>query len=305
MSVDIHIRQKKLFKTKPGLSLLQKLCRELQLSYGESNAACALEEYKGGEDITDNALIVYNRRLGRGFQFQVQENRQDCALYLNIPCAPGDVADYYGFAAAVCKALGAKQFEQDGTPCPLADIARQEAQIQSWNADMLRQFARRSVEESGPVTVFGAVYPLTPEPEFYRRVLELPDEEAVRHYADYLHQKQDADYYYAKANFYKIYDEITGMYVLTQDVASIVPLTPEIPVFSGTGLRMEDVRSWEITFGALNEDTQGYTTLGRLTFDEFAEKVGLAELPRFDNGHAVVELSTADMARLELRQEAR
>lgn len=299
MSVDILIRQKKIFKNKLDLAFLQKLCGEQGLQYGVPNQALVLDEYQGGADIAGTVFSVYDpKRIGRGFSFEVAENRQDCKLYLNIPCTAEDVASCYRFVQNAAGALGAKKIEQDGNAYPVAELSGYRDDVARWNQSVLHEFAGRSAGEDGPMTVFGAVYPVTPDLAFYQKLLALAPGEAVRCYGEYLHETQNHDYYYAKPSFFKIDGVVTGMYALTQDVPSVFPLQPEIPVFSGTGLKKEDVGRWLVRFGAIRENGGGFDDLGQLDFGVFAEKIDLAAKPRFDGRHVVIELAQKDLSGL-------
>ena len=115
----------------------------------------------------------------------------------------------------------------------------------------------------------------------------------------YLAEKQIGDWYYAKPNFYQNKNgvDILGVYAITEDVPSILPLAPFVPplysvLLQGFSLKDEQVTDWRVSLNRVweeNGEMKG-DTLGYVSFKEFAQKVKLDQCPRYDAKHVIVEV---------------
>ena len=292
MSVDIEIRQGGLLKKSLDLNFLRSICENYSFSYGISNHAFALDDYKGGKDIAGVTFIVYNgKKIGRGFNFWLDATKKNCLLRLNNPCADGDVKDFYDFLHTICEVLKAKTFLQDGDVKSVDDIAQICKDITMWNRTVLREQLAGNYAEW---CLFGAVYPIYLEDEFMNQVKAADDNEAMDIYAKYFHEKQSKDYYYAKPIMYE--DDkgtVFGMYAITEGVRSIFPINPYITMGLGLDVNMK-VGSWSVSLGIVDEGK--YETMGKVSFDDFVNNLNLSESTnRFDGKHIIIELSKRDI----------
>ena len=292
MSVDIEIKQAGLFKKNLDLNFLKGICENYGFSYGVPNHAVALDDYQGGKDITGVVFTVYNRKkIGRGFNFWIDNKKSDCCLRLNNPCTDNDINDFYDFLQTTCERLKAKSFLQDGEIKPVEEIIEIRKNITQWNRQVLRDQIAADYREW---CIFGAVYPIYLEDSFREQIPYLSDRDAMASYTKYLHDKQIKDYYYAKAIMYSDNEgNLFGRYAITEGVRSIFPLGPYITI--GTHLDMNtEVRGWSVSLGIFENGE--YNAAGVISFYNFVNILSLKENANmFDVKHVIIELNKKDI----------
>ena len=290
MSVDIEIKQSGFFKKSLDLDFLKFLCENYGFSYGILNHAYALDDYQGGNDIVGTTFNVYNiKKIGRGFNFWIDSNRRDCFLRLNNPCTDSDISDFYDFISSACEKLKAKNFLQDGDVKMTEGIFQIRDDIMAWNRSVLREQIAANYKEW---CIFGAVYPVYLEDSLISQIPYLNDRDMMNSYAEYLHDKQNKDHYYAKPIIYSDNsNNIFGRYAITEGVSSIFPLKPYITM--GSGLDKEtEVKNWSVSLGGF--ENSEYKTLGAVGFDDFVNNLN-ESANMFDAKHVIIELDKRDL----------
>lgn len=98
----------------------------------------------------------------------------------------------------------------------------------------------------------------------------LAADDIVKAYGDWLHRLQKMDVYYAVPKFYQTDGGILGMYFITENTESAIPLVPSVPfgVTDGEGNPLE-VSNWVVSFYSITRDE----TVGRMSYEKFVEKV--------------------------------
>lgn len=297
MAIEIHVRQKGRKKFPIELSLLKGICEANGLQYGVPNQVLAFDRYTGGEDIAGKAFILYDEQLiGRGVTFELNENGCDCLLCLSLPCSTQDIALFYNLAEVLCGILGTKRLEHDGEDIMINHLPANREYIERLNLETMLEFIKQGAS-GRQMTVFGAVYPITPELKFYETMQTLAESKLIDFYSFFLHEMQKNDCYYAKPSFFTVDEVVTGMYFITQDTSTIFPINPEMPIFSGTDLKAEDIQRWEISFGSIDAEGE-LTPIGLMEYSEFAQKFFLGSRPHFDSNHVLIKLTAADMGAL-------
>lgn len=287
MAIDVVIRQKALFKR----ALTQADLSPAGLRTGHWNQAGVLDPGPNpdGQALCDPALP------GRGCYLQaVPGEKNQVSLRQPLPCTPRDLEVFYSLVTRVCQIWKTDRFTQDGAERRLGDIPEM---IQSQNregAELLKAMAERW-QADGESILTGAVYPIYMEQEAVDR-LKTGD---LDYFQSYLAQKQTGDWYYAKPNFFQKKDGsgILGLYAVTEETPSILPLAPFVPplysvLLQGFSLTDEQVTDWQVSLNRVWEENgqmQG-DTLGYLPFAEFARRVRLDQCQPYDARHVLVEV---------------
>ena len=293
MSVDISIKQKGLLKKKLDLAFINEVCKKHNLKSGIMNDTLVLNDYTGGSDIKGTHLILYNpKKLGRGFDIMVEENMYDCYLRISTPSTNEDISMFYKVIKYVCDKLHTDIYQKDDAEIlKVSDIPKEEDFITKWNADQLLDM----ISKNQNLTLFGAVYPISIEPETVQQWMYMDKVFLMNEFADYLHEKQDADYYYARALLFKNKEEeIFGTYAITEGVDTIFPLRPRVSIL--LGIDINDVAYWQGRIGKIVGD--GYETATTMDFDDFAEKHQIDKKPHFDYANVIIKLNCEDIENL-------
>ena len=287
MAIEIVITQKGLFK-KP---LTEAELSPAGLRMGHWNQAGVLDPGPA----SDGRVLCDPVQPGRGCYLQAAPGEKERAyLRQTLPCTPRDLEIFYGLVESLCRFWKTDRFTQDGENHRLGDIPRLMEGQRKGCAGFLKAMAERW-KEDGDGVLTGAVYPLYLEEETLER-LSTGD---LDYFQTYLSEKQRGDWYYAKPNFlqHKNGVDILGLYAITEEVPSILPLEPFVPplysVFlQGFSLDTEQVTDWRVSLNRVweeNGEMKG-DTLGYLSFGEFAQKVKLDQCPRYDAKHVLVEV---------------
>lgn len=287
MAIDVVITQKGLFKK----ALTEELLSPAGLRTGQWNQAGVLD----GGPASDGRVLCDPVQPGRGCYVQaVPGEKERVHLRQTLPCTGRDLELFYSRIEAICRFWKTDRFTQDGGEHRLSDIPQlKEGQLKSC-AGLLKAMAEQW-KEDGEGILTGAVYPLYIEPEAIAR-LKSGD---MDFFQMYLAEKQTGDWYYAKPNFFQNQNgvDILGLYAITEEVPSILPLEPFVPplysvTLQGFSLTAEQVTDWRVSLNRVWEEN-GETkadTLGYVSFDEFARKVKLDQCPRYDARHVLVEV---------------
>ena len=287
MAIDVVITQKGLFK-KP---LTEGELSPAGLRMGHWNQAGVLDPGPS----SSGRVLCDPVQPGRGFFLQGSPGEKgSVSLRQTLPCTPRDLEVFYGQIEALCRFWKTGRFTQDGTEHRLSDIPRLREDQRKGCEDLLRAMAERW-RADGEGVLTGAAYPLYLEPETLER-LGTGD---LDFFQSYLAEKQTGDWYYAKPNFFhhKNGVDILGLYAITEEVPSILPLAPFVPPLYAVylqdfSLSTGQVTDWRVSLNRVWEE-DGETkadTLGYLSFDEFARKVKLDQCPRYDAKHVFVEI---------------
>lgn len=287
MAIDIVIRQKALFKK----ALTEADLSPAGLRTGHWNQAGVLDPGPApdGRAVCDPVLP------GRGCYLQaVPGEKNQVSLRQPLPCTHRDLEILYRLVTQVCQTWKTDRFIQDGAERRLGDIPKMiESQNQA-GGGLLKAMAERW-QADGEGILTGAVYPIYVEPEAVAR-LKTGD---LDFFQTYLAQKQIGDWYYAKPNFFQKRDGsgVLGLYAITEETPSILPLEPFVPplysvLLQGFSLTTEQVTDWQVSLNRVweeNGEMQG-DTLGYLPFAEFARRVKLDRCQPYDARHVFVEI---------------
>ena len=287
MAIEVTITQKRLFKE----PLTEELLSPAGLRTGHWNQAGVLDPGPA----QDGRALCDPDQPGRGcFMQAVPGEKKQVHLRQPLPCTPRDTEVFYDLVKHICQAWETVRFTQDGEEHRLGDIPQMKQTQRGANEGLLKAMAEQW-QRDGEGILTGAVYPIYIEPEAIER-LKGGD---LDFFQRYLAQKQIGDWYYAKPNFFQKKDGagIMGLYAITEEVPSILPLEPFVPplysvLLQGFHLADEQVTDWQVSLNRVweeNGEMKG-NTLGYLSFEEFTRKVKLDQCPRYDARHVLVEV---------------
>lgn len=259
MSIDIEIIQKGLFKKKLDYKTIIG-----DLGYGvyENNR---LTEGKLGGD-----FIVYDKkRIGRGISIVCGRDEKDkITMRMLSPTCEEEIDAFYGIIGRIAK-LWKCDILQDGEAVEPNSLGAICADMKKANNSYLRLMLDKNGDfRDGTVTLFSAMWQLDLGDEDKAEILASAD--IVKAYGDWLHRLQKMDVYYAVPKFYQTDSGILGMYFITENTESAIPLVPSVPfgVTDGEENPLE-VSNWVVSFYSITRDE----TVGRMSYEKFVEKV--------------------------------
>ena len=242
----------------------------------------------------DGRVLCDGAQPGRGcFLRAVPGEKGSVGLRQTLPCTPKDLEVFYGLVKHICQVWSVVRFTQDGTEYRLSDIPQLKEGLLKSCAGLLTTMAERW-EADGEGVLTGAVLPLYLEPEAIAR-LKGGD---LAFFQSYLSQKQAGERYYAKPSFYRHDNggDILGLYAVTEGVESIFPVQPFVPPLYSVYLQDfhvtdEQVTQWQVSLNQVWEENGQLAgkTLGYVSFEDSARRIGLGRCRRFDAKHVVVQ----------------
>lgn len=284
MSIVVRIKQDTQSIKKIDLSYLREWVETKNLAFGILNIGYALEEYNGEQDIKEIRFVIYQpQMIGRGVGFYLDQN-YNVELDVNYFNSEGDIRLFYDLIQLICDFFGVDYFYQEEEKRLLKEISMLQEETLRQNKKLMKSDLEKGI------TVFGAVYPIVLESDFLEKIKSLNEEEAVEQFGQYLNEKQQHDYYFAKAILVedKNTKEISGYYVLTEGVESIFPRTPYIP-FGYHLEKSQKVQDWSIRFVELSDS--GFQMIGSIPFHQINQLFSLEKCKTFDQNHVLVTLS--------------
>ncbi|MDR0849709.1 MAG: DUF4299 domain-containing protein [Propionibacteriaceae bacterium] len=233
-----------------------------------------------GEVGAEDFILFHPDHIGRGFSVTWRKGEKNqVSLRLLTPSTAEETDDFYDTVERVVGFWKQSTIEQDGLPITVDQLPEWRTSMKDFSLSTLADFLSR--DKDSFLTLFCAMWPLTLGAE--ERAL-LADATDLSGFRDYLHEKQSVDAYYAKPRFYSHDDEVMGSYTLTEDVRSIFPNAPSVPLW----MEQEDgqdfeVQSWVVTFYSVSQDR----ILGVVSYADF-----LSEIPGwtyYDGANSLIE----------------
>ncbi len=287
MGIDITIRQRALIKKELPLEVIVGE----KLVYG---AYDGLRTNPG--QMGEREIIVWNPdHIGRGFSVQWKTGeKKKTDLRLPLPSTDEEIEDFYETVRRIAQ-FWQTDVEEEG----------QKAKIDVFMAglDDMKQFNSRMVAQMADQVFMGEKYrtqmipavmcPLHMGMTEARIFAQEPEK-----FGAWLHEKQSVDAYYPMPQYYDRKGETVGRYVLTTDVPTIFPRTPQVPfgfMDVDTGLPLVCER-YEIVF----RDPERNELFALMEYDEFLNRVDPEKTEYFDGDCFLLQGMTA----AELRRVA-
>ena len=277
MSVDIEITQKGLFKKALGYNTIIG-----DLGYGlyESNR---LTEGKIGDD----EFIVYDKKhIGRGISVVCKNGEKEkVSLRMLSPTCEEEIDVLYDIVERIASAWKGCLVTQDDEKIDPNDLADLRTHMKEFNKGFLKTLLEKESEPGSVLAIFSAMWQIDMGQEDKAELLSADD--PMKAYGEWLHRLQEIDAYYAMPKFYGMENgEIMGMYFITEDTVSIVPIKPSVPFGvedSQTGKPIE-VSQWLVSFYSITNDD----IAGRLPYEKFIEYI-LPKSKRYDGSRIIID----------------
>lgn len=276
MSATVTIRKKGLF----GKTLTLADIVPEELSYGIGDECQRLDEGKEG----DYTIIFDPENIGRGFDISFDGTTVE--MHLNYPNSRHDIELFYMMVSRVCGLQGAKTFLYEDEKHDLSEIERLIQQDIDASRSGLRSAMTMFEEEGNHLTIFGVMHPLVMGE---KEIAEIGDD--IDKFGQWLNEKQQLDAYYAAPHFYQKQDgTLFGSYAIGAGIASIVPTTPEKPLFADKDMTVDH---WYVLLGNSDESKRKNDGIRAIPYDKMIESVQKSEY--YDADHIVVELTDEEV----------
>ena len=273
MAVKIIIKSKGLFKKE----LAFKDIIEPGMRYGVMDEAYRLDENKVG----DYTVIFEAKRICRGFEISFSKGQT--RLSLPLPSSKHEIEYFYNFVQKICRKMKTDEFIREEELVRLEDIQKFISLDVDASLRALEIMTTDVMEDKyDSMYIFGATNPIA----IGKDEVKLFDNNLDK-LADYLHEIQSLDVYYAKPNVYKNgQGDLFAVYVLTENVPSVIPYKPNL-FMANKDMKVDD---WNV---ALIYDEK---MAGTISYDDFLSSITKRE--KYDAEHFIVSLSKDEMKKL-------
>lgn len=268
MSVTVRIKQKGLLKKKLNVENIIKLTN---LDYGVSNEHYCLNE---GE-IAEHTLLYDKHKLARGIDLCMEGN--DIVLFLNLPTSKEEIRYFYDTIEKICQYLNVDEYIREDEVVNIADNKTFikcdcEGSIQGLK-DLKEKI--NSNEYSG-FQMFGIYNPISIGPKEIKKI-----DNDLDKLADFFHELQSMDVYYASAHVYEVKNRLVGIYAIGPNIPSVVPTKPYTIMN-----QIEGIDDWYVIL------KDGKT----IKYDDFIQNAGKTKY--YDDNHIIVNISDKKMDEL-------
>lgn len=296
MSVEVVIKNKQFIKKPLTIQ---------DITMGKYAAGTIDQYMRNTREVKDGELVVYNPdKIGRGVSVMGWNSdiKNEIAIVANSFSTKYDYEMFYDIVGNIMRVWKTKNFEEEGIKYSEADLEKlcqeQKTNAMKMMADINNLVNRADGEE---LTFFSAMLPIDLKLDVIQKFGEENDEEG---YADYLHELQTIDAYFAVPVYYaqKINkDACFGGYAITSDTDTIFPVKPKIPPFftdPATG------KALECSLYIVNLCSYAQKKIvARFSFEDFVKLADINNCPEFDASHVILkgisEERMAEMAATE------
>lgn len=285
MSVDVLIKQK-LFG---GKTMPLKVILGDNLHYGDF----VNDKLNEGE-LGESEFIAYNpQSIGRGFSvIWNPSEKKTITLRLPQPSTTQELKDFYAAIERMVKYWDAK-LVVDGNRLRLDSFMTSLQDMIEFNIKIIKQFSQQVLDgEHDTLTLYSTMWPLSIGKEEATLFLNNPDS-----YAEWLHEKQAMDVYFASPHLYAGDNGVFGRFHLMNNLPAIFPNQPTVPFGTTdpqTGKQLE-CNQWVILLGIEGADEP----LCEMEYSKFLSLIPDSKKTRYDGSHFLLaELSEEEMRNL-------
>ena len=283
MAIDVIIKQK-LFgsKTMPLEVILGD-----NLHYGNF----VNDKLNEGE-LGESEFIAYNpQSIGRGFSVIWNPlEKKTITLRLPQPSTTQELKDFYAAIERMVKHWDAKLIV-DGNRLRLDAFMTSLQDMLEFNDKIIKQFSQQVLDgEHDTLTLYSTMWPLSIGKEEASMFLNNTDS-----YAEWLHEKQSMDVYFASPHFYVGDNGIFARFHLMNNLPAIFPNQPTVPFGATdpqTGKQLE-CNQWVILLGIEGEDEP----LCEMEYSKFLSIIPDNKKSRYDGNHFLLSELTEDEIR--------
>lgn len=283
MSIDVLIKQR-LFgnKTMP----LQVILGE-HLHYGNF----VKDQLNVGE-LGETEFIAYNpKSIGRGFSVVWNpKEKKAIALRLPQPSTTQELKDFYDAIERMVNHWHGN-LVVDGSRVRLPDFLSNFENMVNFNNKILNHFSQQVLDrKSDTLTLYSTMWPLTIGKEEATMFMENPN-----YYAEWLHEKQSINVYFACPDFYIGDNGIFARYSLTNNLPAVFPYQPTVPLGAidpATGKLLE-CKEWLILLGVEGEKEP----LCEMEYSKFLSLIPENKKSKYDGNHFLLDEMTEEEIR--------
>ena len=283
MSIDVLIKQR-LFgnKTMP----LQVILGE-HLHYGNF----VKDQLNVGE-LGETEFIAYNpKSIGRGFSVVWNpKEKKAIALRLPQPSTTQELKDFYDAIERMVNHWHGN-LVVDGSRVSLPDFLSNFENMVNFNNKILNHFSQQVLDrKSDTLTLYSTMWPLTIGKEEATMFMENPN-----YYAEWLHEKQSINVYFASPAFYIGDNGIFARYNLTNNLPAVFPYQPTVPFGTtdpATGKQLE-CKEWLILLGVEGEKEP----LCEMEYSKFLSLIPENKKSKYDGNHFLLDEMTEEEIR--------
>ena len=289
MSIDVLIKQR-LFgnKTMP----LEVILGE-HLHYGNF----VKDQLNVGE-LGETEFIAYNpKSIGRGFSVVWNpKEKKTIALRLPQPSTTQELNDFYAAIERMVNYWNGKLIV-DGSRVSLPDFLSAFDNMDDFNNKIIKQFSQQVLDgEHDTLTLYSTMWPLTIGKEEATMFMENPN-----YYAEWLHEKQSVNVYFASPDFYIGDSGIFARYILTNNLPAVFPYQPTVPLGAtdpATGKLLE-CQEWLILLGVDGEKEP----LCEMEYSKFLSLIPENKKSKYDGNHFLLAEITEEEIRTFCTQQ--
>ena len=286
MGIDINLTQKGIFKKKINLQIIKDAAKTLNIA--TSDNFFRIKTYKD-EPLDQITLLLYDPNLlSRGFTLEVNKKDTACFLRQTYFCNDNDIYNFFQFIKNLASLLNINEYEKDGELFPIHDIPTQIEKEINFNRHTLIDLLKRFDDDDFPNIIYAVKNPISIETAVAEKLLQMKEEDVMKYWSNYLHEKQKDDYYYACPSFYHDKtqkDIIFGSYALTENCYSVFPTEPYIPY--GYNLKTEDISNYQISI----VDDKDFNVIAIIPYEDLWKYFPIETLKSYDSRHVYLLLT--------------
>ncbi|MBQ3094316.1 MAG: DUF4299 family protein, partial [Clostridia bacterium] len=292
MAIEVVIKQK-LFgsKTMPLEVILgERLC------YGNF-----VNDRLRVDELGEEEFVAFNpESIGRGFSVIWNPNeKKTITLRLPIPSTTLELNDFYAAVERMVTYWGATLIV-DGSRVSLKDFLLGLNDMVDFNDRTIKRISQEILDgEHDTLTLYSAKWPLVIGKEEATLFMDNSN-----YYAQWLHEKQELDVYFASPSFFADDHGIGAIYGLGSRVPAIYPYQPIVPfgtIDSRTGNQLE-CDEWSVILGVEGEEEP----ICEMEYSEFLRLIPENKKSKFDAAHFLLaEMTEEEIRTMATRYEMR
>lgn len=273
MSVNVTIKEKGLRKKR--LEIKDVILEGMR--YGIMDESYRLEE--GG--VSDYTVIFNDKEIARGYEISFKKG--EINLNMPLPTSKHDICFFYEYVKILCEKSNTKAFFREGEKCTFDKIPSFiDMDIKTSESALKLIEENINKGEYKNMYLFGALNPVA----IGKKEIEKIDGD-VNKLGELLNHLQRKDLYYAAPKVYQRKDgTYFGVYILTENIPSILPYQAELLITD----KKINVSEWNIGF-VVDKQVKGF-----VLYDAFLSFVKKEE--NYDSKHFIIKIKKKEISEL-------
>jgi len=286
MAVEVTIRQTGLFKKRLNVDDFTMN----KFAYGYLDEGFILEM----DEVSDEGFLLYNpEAIARGIDvFYPKGEKEFINLRLNLFTTDDEIEDFFNLIIELCYKCKTDVFLYENEECSLDDIPVLLDDLKNVSYNALLDHIKDT--ESGSLLIFGAYNPICIDKNELMSINANTSSDALK---KYLHDLQSQDLYYAKPIIFCDNNDYRGIYIITEECDSVLPLDFKtsldiINLFMDEPIILD---KWIVgLYSITNDKIAGY-----VDFDSFKNFLEFDKLKKYDAETIILDgLSNAEIEQI-------